>query len=134
MIGFRCVFGEDFAGGDWNMGGCKVYDDLPVTWYKIYQTFVGWTMYLGESKGATFQSTELTCYNEQFSYVCKKLLPAPAGLTVMPCPTGMTVDTTDVLKLYNIAPTTYTDVGTWTITMTGMITVPVLDPISGAPN
>lgn len=80
-------------------------------------------MALFQTQTAVFETTELGCYGELFTFTCLK-----DGIAA-PCPNNNLVLTDPVTldyilpTTYSLNPTSFTDVGTWDITMVGQLTL-----------
>lgn len=108
------------------LGAGAIWDDKPVTYYTFLVTFSTLpTMALFQTQTKVFESTELGCYGEQFTFTCLKngvSSPCPSNSIVIVSPTS--------LLTYSLNPTTFTDVGTWDITIIGTLTTLLPSPIS----
>jgi len=125
FVGMNCDF---HAGPNLvvdKLGACEIYDDLPVTYYTIFTTISSFTYTLyGTSVSKTWESSELGCYNEQFTATYAKsgaTISKPSFITF----TGSTLT-------FAVYSTSDSDVGVYTVTIRGTLTS-LTNPKTNAP-
>ena len=73
FVGLNCDFHTSGGGQVDKLGACEIYDDLPVNYYTLFTKITSFTYTLYQATTTkTWDSTELGCYNEQFTYTFVK--------------------------------------------------------------
>ena len=116
FIGLNCNFhtgpGGSISSID-KIGACEIYDDA-ATSYTIYTKITDFTYTLFQATVTkTMESTDLGCYNEQFTATYIK-----DGVTISQ-PAFVTL--TSSTKTFTVYATSASDVGVYTITIRGTL-------------